>query len=462
MNSPVACDEASSPALGPATEAGLGLSPGGDPGCGLFNGGPPLAVLWEQSLLWGLVCVETLERLGVPFRLLDARDIVRGALGRHRVLLVPGGWAAHKVRALGEEGGRRLHRFIEDGGSYLGFCGGAGLPLSGASALDLVPLERMPLEERLPNASGRVHLRSLGSHPLWRGLPETVPVPVWWPSQFRWQPMPRSLCLAVYERPGSDFQVADLPVSDLESHPVPWEEWENLYGINLHPARLMGQPAIVEIRLGKGRLVLSYPHMETPGERKANLLLLNTLSYLDAQAARPLSSPLSLPSSSPSSTPSWTAETVEELERVGELVDGLMAFGERHLLWKWRRHWVLQWTRGIRGLEYGTLFYAVGRLRQKVRERLQSPPSGPCHPSMEGLRIDVEKFCARSKRLLLEEKVASRRGGLKKLGPVNETVDGLRRELFGSRMNHGGLCRAIFDRLDALLLQWLAAPPPSP
>ena len=92
--------------------------------------GPPVAVFWDQSLVWGLICVETLRNFDIPFHLLSAADIAGEHLEGYRILLVPGGWASHKMRALGETGKRRISDFIARGGSYLGFCGGAGLALT--------------------------------------------------------------------------------------------------------------------------------------------------------------------------------------------------------------------------------------------------------------------------------------------------------------------------------------------
>jgi hypothetical protein len=71
------------------------------------------------------------------------------------------------------------------------------------------------------------------------------------------------------------------------------------------------------------------------------------------------------------------------------------------------------------------------------------------------LNREVENFCSMAARLLIEEKVATQNGQLSKLGSVNATVDGLRRELFGERMSHSGLCRTLFDGLDRMLLDLL-------
>ncbi len=415
---------------------------------------PPVAVLWDQSLVWGLICIETLRQLGVPFHLVCAKEIAGGCLDRYRVLVVPGGWASHKVRALGEAGKTRIRQFVQSGGSYLGFCGGAGAALSSPPSLGLVPLKRMPLSERLPNASGEIWIKRANDHPLWEGLPPSLPVSIWWPSQFMLEPAPESFCLATYVSPGAGFWVADLPLSDLKDEAIPWEEWEKIYGINLDPRRLLGHPAIMEIRAGKGRLILSYPHLDTPGEAMANRLFLRCLQYLDAEASRclPLRSLGDKRSVRPSAVPG--KETLERFRHAKEAVDALIAFGERHLLWTWRLPWLLNWRRGIRGLEYGTLAVVMTHLLNCI-EKTSTEGEEPVDRwvgTAERIEEEVIRFCRLARNLLLEEKLATQTTNLTKLGKVNATVDQLRGQLFGNKMNHSGLCRELFDELDQFLL----------
>ena len=421
--------------------------------------GPAVAVFWDQSLVWGLICLETLRHLGVPFRLLSGEEIAAGGLERHRVLLVPGGWAAHKVRALGEAGKTRIKQFVQSGGSYLGLCGGVGLALSSPPSLGLVPLKRMPLSERLPNASGEIWIQGAPDHPIWEGLPLALPVSIWWPSQFMDQPVPGSLCLATYMAPGAGFWVADLPLSDLRSTTVPWNEWERIYGINLNPTRLLGHAAMMEARSGKGRLILSYPHLETPGDAWANRLFSRCLQYLDQKAgqhvfhdclgenvpARPMAGP--------------GKETLKHIREARESAGDLIDLGERHLLWQWRLPWLLNWRRGIRGLEYGTLAVVLDHLLGCL-DKINGEADGPGDPWLEAaqrIKGQVIDFCQLARELLLEEKLATQTRNLTKLGKVNATVDLLRARLFGHRMNHGGLCRELFDQLDGFLLEVLRA-----
>ncbi len=393
----------------------------------------------------------------MPFHLVNGKEIATGCLDRYRVLVVPGGWASHKVRALGEAGSTLLKQFLQNGGSYLGFCGGAGLALASPPSLGLVPQKRMSLSERLPNASGQIWIQGAPGHPIWDGLPEALLVSIWWPAQFAKESIEDCLCLATYRAPGEDFWVADLPLTDLQDASVVWKEWEKVYGINLAPARLLGHPAMIEVGAGKGRLILSYPHLDTPGDTGANGLFLRCLQYLDESAGKHrVANSLEVSEPVEPSTPPGP-ETLGHIRRAAKEVDALIAFGERHLLWTWRLPWLLNWRRGFRGLEYGTLAVVMAHLLDRIG-RLCCDGTGQVDQWVETARKTergVVHFCRLARNLLIEEKLATQTTNLTKLGKVNATVDELRGQLFGNRMNHGGLCRVLFDELDAFLLDTL-------
>jgi hypothetical protein len=419
---------------------------------------PPIALFWDQSLIWGLICVETLQQLQVPFRLVSAAEIARGILDDFRVLLIPGGWAAHKMQVLGKAGQEQIRQFVSNGGSYLGFCGGAGLALSSPPSLGLVPLKRLPLQDRLPSASGQVFIAKVGDHPIWQDSPVSLPASIWWPSQFKWQPMPSVRVLASYTTLGEDFWIADLPLSDLEMQDMDCAVWEEVYGINLDPARLLDQPAIIESQLGQGRLVLSYPHLETPGNAAAHRLLINILLYLDDAAAPHNPKLRAAKHSLPELHLPPGMRAMEQLQQAADDMAALIDFGERHLLWNWRLPWLLHWRRGIRGLEYGTLavlLWVAARKAKLGSASLLNPDADAWLAPVSRLHQDVRTFCSLARHLLLEEKLAGQSGICSKLGQVNETVDRLRTQLFGTQMSHGGLCRAIFDQLDLILYRLL-------
>lgn len=143
-------------------------------------------VLWDESCYWALMLWRALLHGGVPFRLVRAAEIASGLLQRNPpgVLFVPGGWARFKSAALGPGGRRAVAAYLEAGGAYLGFCGGAGLALPEHGGLALCPLCRKPVSERLPNFSGSVSAALHGHELVPEGLPAAVRLPVWWPSQF--------------------------------------------------------------------------------------------------------------------------------------------------------------------------------------------------------------------------------------------------------------------------------------
>ncbi|HBZ56192.1 MAG TPA: hypothetical protein DEO88_12370 [Syntrophobacteraceae bacterium] len=423
--------------------------------------GPPIAVFWDQSLVWGLICLETLGQLQVPFQVVGSAEIRQGVLEAHRILLVPGGWAAHKMEVLGNDGQERIRQFVMGGGCYLGFCGGAGLALSSPPSLGLVPLQRLPLKERLPSASGSLVIARSSDHPIWQDLPEQLTSSVWWPSQFQWKALPSAQILASYVALTKDFWISDLPFHDLNTQDMDYANWEEVYGINLDPSRLLNQPAIIEARLGEGRVILSYPHLETPGDTEANRLLLNIMRYLNCIGAQHGPSRTVTPSVHQEEKPLPGTQTLEYLQQAAATAEDLIAFGQRHLLWNWRHPWLLHWRRGIRGLECGTLAVLLGFLLREM-ERLHvhgsDASNDPWLEPARGLLDDTRCFCQGAQRLLLEEKLASHNGTCVKLGKVNTMVDQLRLRLYGTRMNHGGLCRDLFDRLDRMLYQLLTYP----
>ena len=278
----------------------------------------PVCILWDASHIWGLMVWRALCALGLPCRLVKGQDIANGALfrkpcpqgtpdkaqGAAPLLLVPGGNARLKARALGEKGRQAVRDYLAEGGRYLGFCGGAGLALSqhrSQDGLGLCPWGRAPYPERLHHLiSGHAHMRvrscmardlpavrpdfpkacpdgaapdplrpPLGDEacalvpPHWRGCAHGhdddcrhcsncrppredghVPsLPVWWPGRFAPEADERVSILASYRQPDTDFWLADLPLSLIPA-PV-FEAWKDLYGVNVSADFLDGQPLMV-------------------------------------------------------------------------------------------------------------------------------------------------------------------------------------------------------------------------
>ncbi|HIC94207.1 MAG TPA: MBL fold metallo-hydrolase, partial [Anaerolineae bacterium] len=66
-----------------------------------------------------------LDRLALSYRRMDEQDIRAGGLEACSLLIVPGGYTAQCVDALGEEGFEQIREFIAGGGGYIGICAGA-------------------------------------------------------------------------------------------------------------------------------------------------------------------------------------------------------------------------------------------------------------------------------------------------------------------------------------------------
>jgi len=446
-----------------------------------------IAVFWDNSYLWGLIAWRAFADLGLDFELLTAEQIRTGALDGSDVLFVPGGWASDKILSLGDEGARRIREFVRAGGGYLGFCGGAGLALTHKSGLGLTPIGRLPASIRVPSFSGRIGLRlEDGAHPAWQGIAGETEFYAWWPGQFALGPEAAEVrVLARYGRPGNDSYVTDLPV---DPH-VDWNAWEQSYGINLNPERIEGEPAVIEAAFGEGRVLLSYLHFETPGDAAGHRVLLNMLGYLrgapaDREAARESTVKAHAavgrglwraPAPSAASAPEAASEAAREaaaaaaIERAAAALTGLQAeaaalagslaeaaqlleFGRRNFLWFQRNDWLLQWRRGVRGIEYSTL-YAM--LRQLAELAGKDAAAELAEEKMARLQKLVPPFCEDAQRLLMLERRALSRGPLSPLKTDDPVIAELREKLFSTSRRCGGLYREIVDLADAVLLPLL-------
>ena len=84
--------------------------------------------------------------------------------------------------------------------------------------------------------------------------------------------------LASYEEVLPDAFSSDISVAD---GGVPgWPALEARYGILLDPARLQSEPAVLEGHFGRGKVLLSLIHFDTPGDRNGVVVLRNLWEYL--------------------------------------------------------------------------------------------------------------------------------------------------------------------------------------
>ena len=98
----------------------------------------------------------------IPYRIIKAREIIRGILEKFSLLIMPGGYTAHYLPNLKREGCEAIKKFLnEKGGSYLGICAGAYItPELGISQSEMIR------ESGIFNCT--VELSDL-SHPIFEG-----------------------------------------------------------------------------------------------------------------------------------------------------------------------------------------------------------------------------------------------------------------------------------------------------
>ncbi len=419
-----------------------------------------IALLWDESYLWGIMACRACKKIGIPFDLVTAREIADGALDHYQLLFVPGGWAGDKSRALGDKGREKIDHFVRSGGRFVGFCGGAGLALDVEEGLSLLPVRRMPTMERIPNFSGKIRISpSDNKHPLWRGMSAPHAFYAWWPGQFLLdrKDADRVRIVARYEEPESDFYVADLKAEDLAAGGQDWKTWEEFYGIRMNPERLRGEPAMLEGDCDGGKVFLSYLHLDTPDDPEGLKALHNLFTQWGA-----VSGEISGRRGSGLQDAEWVRvhqdalELFDLLERAG---GELIALGRRNYLWFWRKPYLLQWRRGIRGMEYGIIMMMVRELRQRFyrlrsSERMLMVSGGmDIEAALGRIRSLAEKFFQEARHLLLLERFALNRGvQLHHLRTDDPEIGRLREVLFSRNKRFGGLFKEFLDRLDELLL----------
>ena len=411
------------------------------------------ALLWDESFLWGLMAWRALREAGLPFDLLRSEDVRKGALGHYRMVFVPGGWASNKMNALGDLGMEEIRRFVAGGGNYLGICGGAGMATE--SGLGLLLVKRKPQRERVPSFSGPIRLSCTG-HAMWQGI-GTPLFFLWWPSQFRVED-PSIEVLARYEDAQGEAFSADINMVDGET--IGWSELERRYGILLDPSRLRGEPGVLEGRFGRGRVVLSLVHFDTPGDGNGAAVLRNLWDL--SSPCRPSDPPLHVkcePGRSFQGVPKPILDSVEEIHAA---ITDLIAVGERNFLWYRRNPLLLQWRRGVRGLEYSTLAAMIGEIRRRFNTRGPSSPDARpavagtidlsyCEAELKEIRGPLITFCERAKRLLIKERLYMLNAPLSPVECPDTEISRLRHELFASAMSHGGQFKRLIDPIDRLL-----------
>lgn len=414
---------------------------------------PKVALLWDESFVWALMAYRSFRHLGIDTDIVTSAGVKDGALGGYDLLAVPGGWASDKTVRLGHEGADAIRGFVSGGGGYLGLCGGAGLALDVKGGLSLTHAARVPTAHRVPSFSGEIVLAPCdASHPIWSGVRKPYSFHAWWPGQFHLGTGDGIEVVARYERPGRDFCLADLPAGDVSMYDGSWTRWEDAYGINLDPARLTGEPAMIETTYGDGRVFLSYLHLETPGSRKGNAALVNLAGHLSQGSRRPASGKTK--GRPASKTYPISREARIAASSMMRAASGFIEFGERNFLWYWRNSWMLQWRRGVRGVEYSMLYGLVREVHAGLKT-MESCPDEDISERVISVSGRVAGFLEDARVLLMKERFALMNGSMSTINCDDEDVTKLRERLFSGGKRLGGEFKEILDILDGIVLAML-------
>ncbi|MFT4301176.1 MAG: BPL-N domain-containing protein [Desulfovibrio sp.] len=472
----------------------------------------PICILWDSSHIWGLMAWRAVRAMGLPCRLVKGKEIAQGALlgkphrsrasaegqqvapadknpeGRAALLLVPGGNARLKAAGLGEAGRDAVRQWMEAGGNYLGFCGGAGLALSHAApqeGLGICPWSRAAYPERLHHLiSGHTRVRLLKSDefsfcpqervesstatapasgtkyapvpekssacPSQRqnqpqtDAPHAPSLPVWWPGRFAAEENPHVRVLVAYDAPDADFWLADLPLQSIPSHI--FEQWQSLYGVNLSADFLKGQPLVVSGAYGKGRYVLSYSHLETPHSPDANLWLAQLLQQLTGLEP------------SRTDVPLWQlrhpCHAWPEGSRSASLLDalrhmrGLLDLAVEHHLFFGRTHWLWGWRTGLPGAACNNLHAALCTAASLAPSPAALAYWQEVEPHFSKL---ADLFAAGAEGYFLACRLAETLHPTLPDAVDKRGLDNQRQALFGHPMSGGGLMEELLDITEELI-----------
>ena len=121
---------------------------------------------------------------------------------------------------------------------------------------------------------------------------------------------------------------------------------------------------------------------------------------------------------------------------------------------------LLQWRRGVRGLEYCTLYIMINAIAEMLK--IQDSLLGGS-PEATGYRMqDTEKhlkkikkmlipFVDKAKHLLVLERHKIQNGHITYERCDDLEIQKIRTELFGDSKSHGGLFKELIDEVDKLL-----------
>jgi hypothetical protein len=111
---------------------------------------------------------------------------------------------------------------------------------------------------------------------------------------------------------------------------------------------------------------------------------------------------------------------------------------------------LLQWRRGVRGLEYNTLYIMMKEISEII-ENQNCKGVSQYAPTLEKIEELLLPFIEKAKRLLILERQALQNGHITYERCDNPHIQKIRTELFSDSKSHGGMFKELIDEVDNLL-----------
>ncbi len=231
----------------------------------------------SHSWLW---FVDIFDRMGFfDVTFLRETHLKANNLDRCNVLAMSGGDTFAIAEGLGPEGAYSLHRFITNGGLYIGSCAGAYLPLYSSkehlNLFNFVPAKIANLTRTLPEAR---HLRqkfstAYGCSYIFHPVRDAVRLTTNGFIPFKKAP---SLDAPLY---GGPPMIAGDSAQVLATYSGFTEKTVFLVDEKLASDTVLGKAAVIRQKMGNGYLHLYGPHFEHPCFTVANQLLADAMLW---------------------------------------------------------------------------------------------------------------------------------------------------------------------------------------
>jgi hypothetical protein len=118
---------------------------------------------------------------------------------------------------------------------------------------------------------------------------------------------------------------------------------------------------------------------------------------------------------------------------------------------------LLQWRRGVRGLEYCTLYIMLKKINALLADG-QTLGNDQNISGLAELRGLFDQFVANAEQLLYLERQAMQGSRITYEHCEDDEIKKLRNLLFSASKSHGGLFKDVISRLDMLLFDLLSRP----